>query len=90
MHEWTFFSNYAHVIFLVAEDGDITVREMSKRIGITERAVQRILAVFTETGYINITKNGRQNHYQIDSSLSLKHPIEKHISIGQLTDFIKK
>ncbi|NBP52650.1 MAG: ArsR family transcriptional regulator, partial [Actinobacteria bacterium] len=42
-HGWTFLSNHAHVLLLIAKDPEILLRDVAGRVGITERAVQRIV-----------------------------------------------
>jgi len=60
------------------------------KVGITERAVQRIVADLEAANYINRTREGRRNHYHIHSELPLRHPIEAHTEIGALIDLILK
>ena len=40
---WHFLTNHSHVLLSISEDPDVTVRELARRIGITERAVIRII-----------------------------------------------
>jgi DNA-binding transcriptional ArsR family regulator len=90
MADWTFFSNYAHVLFILSSEEDITVRELSLKVGITERSVHKILIDLQENGYVSILKNGRNNQYKLNYNKKLRHPVEKHIKIGQLIDLISK
>jgi DNA-binding MarR family transcriptional regulator len=41
---WTFLTNHAQVLVCIAQDPGIRLREISERVGITERAVHRIVA----------------------------------------------
>lgn len=66
----------------------MVLREVAARIGITERAVQRIIAELEEEGFIEREKIGRQNHYRILSRRPLRHPIEAHRTIGDLLNLI--
>ncbi len=66
----------------------MVLREVAARIGITERAVQRIIAELEEGGFIEREKIGRQNHYRILSRRPLRHPIEAHRTIGDLLNLI--
>ncbi|GIX03401.1 MAG: hypothetical protein KatS3mg113_0407 [Planctomycetaceae bacterium] len=81
---WTFLTNHAHVLILLARDPAITLREVAARVGITERAVQRIVTDLEQQGYIKRQKVGRQNHYIIHRNLPLRHPIEAQHTIGEL------
>ncbi|QDT72040.1 helix-turn-helix transcriptional regulator [Lacipirellula limnantheis] len=87
---WTFLTNHAHAIILLSQEPSIILREVAVRIGITERAVQRIIAELEEAGYIEKHKVGRQNHYRILASQPLRHPIENHRTIGDLLDLIRR
>lgn len=79
-----FFTNHAHVLFLIARDGDLRMREIAAEIGITERAVQRIVEELTGYGYLKVTKDGRRNRYQVVGTLPLRHHVEAHMNVGQL------
>lgn len=85
---WTFLTNHAHVLTVLASDPDLVLREVALQVGITERAVQRIVVDLEESGFLKITKVGRQNHYKVLKSQSLRHPIEAHRSIGDLLKMI--
>lgn len=47
---WTFLSNHTHVLVCLAADGDQTVRDIAQKVGITERAVLRIVAGLEQGG----------------------------------------
>jgi uncharacterized membrane protein len=82
--QWTFLSNHSHVLVLLARNPSIVLREVALQVGITERAVQRIIADLEAGGIIERQKIGRQNQYQIRADQSLRHPIESHRTIGEL------
>lgn len=81
---WTFLSNHGHILLCIARDPDIRVREIAQAVGITERAVQRILGELEEAGAISRRRQGRRTHYQIDKRFPLRHPIEADHSVGEL------
>lgn len=62
----------------------MVLREVAIQVGITERAVQRIIADLEDGGVIRREKIGRQNHYAIIGDQPLRHPIEAHKSIDDL------
>ena len=84
MANWTFFTNHAHVLLCVARDPDIRHRDVALRVGITERAAQRIIGELVESGYLERKKEGRRNHYRLHPDLPLRHPLEAHSSIGEV------
>jgi DNA-binding transcriptional regulator YhcF (GntR family) len=85
---WTFFSNYAHVLVCLTHDPQPTTRQMALQVGITERAVQRILAQLANAGVISIEKVGRRNRYTIDGDQKLRHSLESHKTIGEFIQLI--
>lgn len=89
-HRWTFLTNHAHVLAVLHDDSELVLREVAVRVGITERAVQRIIQDLEEEGFIQIEKVGRQNRYQVMTDQPLRHPIESHRNIGDLLGLIAK
>ena len=45
--------------------------EISEQVGITERAAHRIVTELADDGYITRERDGRRNHYTIQSGLPL-------------------
>ena len=81
---WTFLTNHAHVLVLLSRNTSLVLREVALQVGITERAVQRIIADLEAGGIIEREKIGRQNHYRIRTHRPLRHPVEAHRKIGDL------
>lgn len=78
-------TNHAHVLFcLASEPGDVRVRDMATQVGITERAVQRILGDLERAGYIARSRVGRRSVYVVDGQLPLRHAIEAHCRVKDL------
>lgn len=72
------------MLLLLAKEPDIVLREVATRVGITERAVQRIVADLEEGRYIERERVGRCNRYKVHPELPLRHPIEAHRKIASL------
>ncbi len=53
-------------------------------VGITERAVQRILHDLHEEGYISHVREGRHNYYTIYGDRSLRHPLLQRMTLRDL------
>jgi len=81
---WTFLSNHAHVLLMLARDPEIRLRDVAERVGITERAVQRIVADLESARYIERERQGRRNRYRVHPEMPLRHPVEAHRRIGSL------
>jgi len=86
MPEWTFLTNHALVLSFLAKHPRITARELSISIGITERAVRKVIADLHETGYITKKREGRGVRYRINPNLPLRHETYQDMAIG---DFLE-
>ncbi len=62
---WGFVTNHAYVLRCLALTPSLTLREVAERIGITERAVQRIVAELEGAGYLLRARDGRRNRYVV-------------------------
>jgi biotin operon repressor len=86
---WTFLTNHAHVLICLAQNPDQTLREVAERVGITERAVQKIVAELEQGGVLTRQRDGRRNTYQIHRERPLRHPVEAHHTVGDLLSAVK-
>ena len=86
---WTYFTNHTHAIITLLREPDIRVRELALEVGITERAILRILGELEADGVVIKTRDGRRNHYEINLSAPLRHPLEAHCSLRDLVKNLK-
>ena len=86
---WTFLTNHSHVLICLAENQELRLRDIAERVGITERAVFRILADLDEAGVITRHREGRRNQYVVHRDKPLRHVVEKHRSVGDLLGLLK-
>ncbi len=82
MAEWTFLTNHAVVLSLVARQPRITARELATSIGITERSVRKIIADLAAEDYISKKKQGRRVKYRINPHLTLRRDTHQDIIVG--------
>jgi DNA-binding transcriptional ArsR family regulator len=87
---WTFLTNHAHTLILLAAESELPLREVALRVGITERAVQRIVAELEVAGMLTRERVGRNNRYTVDASAHLRHPVESHRTVGDLLKLAKR
>ncbi len=88
MAEWTFLTNHAHALLCIARDPGIRLRDVADRVGVTERAAQRIVSDLVATGYLDRLREGRRNTYRIKSDRPLRHPVERGHQIGEILDVL--
>jgi DNA-binding transcriptional ArsR family regulator len=80
----TCLSNQLSLLMLLAVHGEVTTRELALSLGITERAVHRILRDLAECGYITIGKRGYRNQYTVHPEKSVGHPAFPSLTLGEL------
>lgn len=85
---WTFLTNHMHILVVLAREPDLRIRDMAVEVGITQRAVQRILAELTEAKILKVSKDGRRNRYTINRRTRLRHPLESRHTVGELLDLL--
>ncbi len=88
MSNWTIFSNHGHVLFCLAGDSHARLRDVAAAVGLTERAVQKIVRDLQQSGMVSISKHGRRNRYRIDHTKTLRHNLEAHCKLGPLIKLI--
>jgi len=86
---WTFLTNHCHVLICIANDPTTRMRDLATEVGITERAVQRIVADLRDAGYLLPERRGRRNHYHVNLRLKMRHPVEGHCFVSELLGAIQ-
>jgi DNA-binding Lrp family transcriptional regulator len=90
MSNWTFFSNHGHVLVCLERDHKARLRDVAREVGITERAVQKIVRDLQDAGYLEVSKQGRCNRYRINKRRSLRHGLVSHCSVGKLLALVAR
>ena len=60
------------------------MRDIAEQVGITERAVQRILGELESDGYLERGREGRRNRYLVQERQPLRHQLEAHRTAADL------
>lgn len=81
---WTFFSNHGHVLICLARNPELRLRDVADLVGITERAVQKIVSDLEQAGVLTRERSGRRNRYRIHPDVPLRHPLEAHRTVEAL------
>ena len=83
MATWLILTNHAMVLYHLARKPLITAREVADSIGITERAVRKIIADLNAAKYIRKAKEGRRIRYCINQTLPLRLDNNAEVPIVQ-------
>ena len=73
-------------LLCLAETPDIRLRDVAERVGITERATQRIVAELIDAGYVKAERIGRRNRYTVDREHAMRHSAQFGYEIGALLE----
>lgn len=86
MSQWTFITKHAVALSLIAKQPRITALELSVAIGLTERAVRKLIAELYVAGYIRKKREGRGVRYRINPDLPLRQETHREVVVG---DFLE-
>jgi len=90
MSNWTLLSNHGHVLVCLSRDPEARLRDVAADVGITERAVQKIVRDLQDGGMISVTKSGRRNCYRIHQKQNLRHQLEADCTLRDLIRVINR
>ena len=88
MPGWRFVTNHALVLCQIAQQPQITMREIALTIGITEKATHRIITDLETDGYVTKIREGRRLRYRINPDLSLRGEILQDKAVGDLLEML--
>lgn len=84
MPQWTFITNHGAVLALIAERGQITVREIGYLLDLAERSVHRIITDLETEGYLEKHRDGRLNYYRVSKQKPLRRDDRHNVKVGSL------
>jgi MarR family len=85
---WTFLTNHARVLLLVANDPGVRLRDIADSLDITERSAFGIITDLVEAGYVIKERDGRRNRYHIQAHLPLPEPTARERTVGEVLDLL--
>jgi len=84
MAEWSFLTNYGLVLTYIGRHPDSTGREIAGAVGITERAVRKIVNELRTAGYLEPEKVGRRNRYRVNATQPLRYLDDRAVTVGDM------
>jgi DNA-binding IclR family transcriptional regulator len=88
MAEWSFLTNHARALLLIAHDPNARLRDLAGALDVTERTAYGIVVDLSEAGYVLKEKDGRRNRYRIQEHLPLRDSISQQRTIGEVLDLL--
>jgi hypothetical protein len=81
---WSLFTNHARVLFCIARDPGVRLRDLAASLDLTERSVYGIVTDLVDAGYVAKDKDGRRNRYRVEAQLPLPESIGRERTIGEV------
>ncbi|MBK5268538.1 MAG: winged helix-turn-helix transcriptional regulator [Acidimicrobiia bacterium] len=85
---WSFLTNHARALLLIARDTDARLRDIASEMDVTERTAYAIVADLAKAGYVVKERDGRRNRYHIQEHLPLPANGGGEPTIGELLNLL--
>ena len=89
MADWTFLTDHAHVLVLLARDPRTAPADLAAELGMPAGEVDAILSDLLAGGYISEQPGNEHPIHVVNRALPLRHPVEAHHSVGRLLDAVQ-
>jgi DNA-binding transcriptional ArsR family regulator len=84
--QWTFLTKHAVALGILAKNPRITALDLAGELGMTERAVRKLIAELYEAGYIRKKREGRRVRYSINPHKPLRQEIHDKVPVSSLLE----
>src|SRR6202142_3995476 len=81
---WAFLTNHAQVLVCIADEPGVRLRDISERVGITERAAHRIVAELADAGHVKPNPIGSRTAYLVHEDVPPPDALTRNQRIGHL------
>ena len=88
MARWSFLTNHARALVVIAQDPSVRLRDLAAALDITERSAYAIVMDLSDGGYIEKEKHGRRNRYHIEPDLPLPETVGRRRTIGEMLNML--
>ena len=84
MAQWSFLTNHARALLLIAREPDTRLRDLAAALDVTERTAFGIVDDLTEASYLVKEREGRRNRYHIQEHLPLPDALRPELTVGEV------
>jgi DNA-binding Lrp family transcriptional regulator len=85
---WTLLTGHGHVLVEIARNPQARMRDISVVVGLTERAVQAIVADLESAGYLTRERVGRRNRYIVNPDSLFRHSAQGGLRVGPFLELL--
>lgn len=83
-------SRFAHLLLILVRDPDVTIRDISIMLDLTERTVHRTLIQLEQEGFVSIERLGRRNRYRVLLDTQSSSRFENNCKVGDVIGLVMK
>ena len=88
--EWTLMATHGVVLFYIVARPNVTMRQMSEALSLTERRIAQVVRDLAAAGLIDVKKEGRRNSYSVNRNAHFRHSTLSHIPLGRFVDTLRQ
>jgi predicted transcriptional regulator len=87
--DWTVLSNHGRMLVYLTRHPQCTTQLIAQRMGLSIRAVQKIIDALEHDGYITRRRVGRCNRYLVHSEMPMRHSLERGTPVGSIINALR-
>jgi DNA-binding MarR family transcriptional regulator len=86
MTDFKLLSTHGEALVCIARDPGMRLRDIADAIGVTERTAHTIVSDLVDGGYVERTREGVRNRYEIKAHEKIRDPMlsERRLKLGDL------
>ena len=84
MPDWKLLSNHGRVLFCVARDPGVRLRDLANQLSLTERTAYGIVTDLAKAGVVTKERDGRRNRYHIHRDRPFDTALDQGVTLGDL------
>ena len=86
---WTLLSAHGLVLFFLGMNPDATLRDISERMGLTERTIHTVIKNLSRADMVRVRKVGRRHSYTLNPDAHFVHPMFAHLRVGSFLEALQ-
>ena len=86
LNSWRILTNHARVLLYLLHNPTARVRTIAGKLGITERAVHKLISELEEEHYLSRSRDGRRNIYELDLSAPVTINEDDKLTVRELLE----
>ena len=86
---WSLLSTHGLVLFFLGMNPDATLRDISARLGLTERTIHNAIKNLSQADMVRVQTVGRRHSYKLNPDAHFLHPMFAHLRLGSFLEALQ-